>query len=334
MMRTPKTCPDLRLAESYISGVIAWGKGMLYTSLCILTHHYCYYGIPTQNNDSADIPLIRALPIVFLYYDHLIWSGHYYYYHRSSFVDCTALSTDVVAGTIAAQFSNLDYTCQSIWCWIIPILWVMHGAGHIFTENHFMHKSLGHVATGLFILLMLLFSGNHRHHENHVVVVVWSLTDVFPYYARAASYLSLVIIDAYTLRPPLQREKDRIGLLRYGAVLFAPTTFLILICGLILLGVLFTKIYLEFWADATAQQQQQQPSAINITSQQPPPTMISGAGTHINNSISNNNNSANNGKSVVPFLIQQQPRNAIDALDVEEAFRLAKLHYMDGKVNV
>ncbi len=122
-----------------------------------------------------------------------------------------------------------------------------------------------------------------------------ALLGIWPYYARAASYLSFVIIDAYMLRAPLQREKDRIGLLRYGSVLFAPIVPLI-VCAVILIGAQVTKIYFEFVSSLPVQ------TTPVVASSKPifPPTR----------------------------------QNAVDALDVQEAFRLAKLQYMDGKASV
>jgi hypothetical protein len=308
VMRTPRARPDLRLAENFIPGVIAWIKGIIYTSLCLLVQ---YGNIEGVGDSAGKLLMLRALPMVMLYYDHLI-----YHFAANAYVDSTAVATDVLAATIAAQFAHLDYSCTSMWCWFIPLIWALFGACHIYLGDVLIPRGIGHLTTAALVLSMFIFSKGVSHspitmiHENitiHNNNFNVNNFGIGPYYARAASYLSFVIIDAYTLRSPLQREKDRVGLLRYGSTLFAPIVPL-MICVLILLGTQITKIYFEF---SNLPSTQQQP----LSNQQ--------------QLINNNNNSAIGNKQLFP------PRtNAVDALEIQEAFRLAKLQYMDGKASV
>lgn len=318
-MRTPRARPDLRLAESYIPGAVAWIKGIGYTSLCLLVQ---YGNIEVGYDGVGKLLMLRALPLVILYYDHIIYSS---IMTTNPYVDGTAVATDVIAGTIAAQFAHLDYSCTSVWCWLIPLIWAGLGACHIYNGDWFIPRGLNHTITACCVLFMFLFSKGipHHHHSSNSTISTTIggavATSITPYYARAASYLSLVIIDAYMIRPPLQREKDRVGLLRYGALLFAPIIPLIA-CVLILTGVQVTKIYQEMSSTTL-----DHPTPIQNTSssqqQQPKPSVK----TPIQASFQHHFPVA------TPRVIAP---NSVDALDVQEAFRLAKLHYMDGKASV
>lgn len=311
-MRTPRSRPDLRLAESYVPGVIAWVRGIIYTSLCLLVQ---YGNIEVGYDGAGRLLMLRALPLVILYYDHIICSS---LFGANTFVDCTAVATDVIAGTIAAQFAHLDYSCTSMWCWLIPLLWAVSGAGHIYNGDIIVPRGLSHIITASLVLLMFLFSKGPPfvHIINNATAtasLVVASPGIAPYYARAASYLSFVVIDAYMLRPPLQREKDRIGLLRYGSVLFAPIAPL-LACAFILLGVQVVKIYVD---TMSAPQQQPQNTQQIKTPAIPVPKAFTSQ------------------PPIQHFPVTHRAApTAVDALDVQEAFRLAKLHYMDGKASV
>jgi len=315
-MRTPRARPDLRLAENYIPGVVAWIKGILYTSLCLLVQYGNIEG--AGDGGAGKLLMLRALPLVILYYDHLL----IYNFAANSFVDSTAVATDVIAATIASQFAHLDYSCTSMWCWLIPLLWAVLGAGHIYFGDVIIPRGIGHATTAILVLSMFIFSkgvsppntafhnyNNHTHYQS----VNNNGVGIGPYYARAASYLCFVIIDAYTLRSPLQREKDRIGLLRYGSTLFAPIIPL-MICILILIGFQITKIYIEFSNSSLSSSSVSQPlsNQQQQLQQQHPQQII-------------------NSTAIKQF---SQRLNVGDALDVQEAFRLAKLQYMDGKASV
>jgi hypothetical protein len=325
-MRTPRARPDLRLAESYIPGVVAWVKGIAYTSLCLLVQ---YGNIEVGYDGAGKLLMLRALPLVILYYDHIIYSS---LLTANPFVDGTAVATDVIAGTIAAQFAHLDYSCTSVWCWLIPLIWAGLGACHVYNGDWFIPRGLNHIITACCVLFMFLFSkgvphtaSSPPHLSNATTLIAIPMTSptssITPYYARAASYLSLVVIDAYMLRPPLQREKDRVGLLRYGALLFAPIIPLIA-CVLILVGVQVTKIYLEMSALPAAQEHHSQLPHHNQTTsvqQQQPKSAAKPLGFQHHFPVATQ-------RAAAP--------NSVDALDVQEAFRLAKLHYMDGKASV
>ena len=79
---------DLRLAESYVPAALVSVKVGAYVTLCLMLHHY-------------NGPTAAALPVVLLYYDHLLFSINSNIYYLSSFLDSTAVVTDVVGGTLA-----------------------------------------------------------------------------------------------------------------------------------------------------------------------------------------------------------------------------------------
>jgi hypothetical protein len=372
---------------------------------------------------------MKALPLVILYYDHIIFRTNCINNNGKSsvlynFIDCTSISTDIIAGTVAAHFTSSTTTTNyaSLWCWFICLIWVFHGSGHIFNVNEFIPKSLGHLATACLVLSMFLFwdvdedvmnnnnnnaisafsgiaknnNNNNNFHRtptqystnnnnnnssstlnNNIIRLsppssLLASVDLFPYYVRTISYLSLVIVDIYTLRPPLQRERDRIGMLRYGAVLFAPTTTMILACAFVLLGVLTIKIYIEYFSkkESTLANHIGENNNNNTNNNNNSASLLfyeknhalskinAGHGSiaannnvnsgllfgNYNNNNNNNNNGGENGgnnnsndnnnNNVKVNVFQQQPRTAIDAMDAQEAFRLAKLRYMDGRASV
>jgi len=406
-MRVPRVVPDLRLAENYVPGVIALVKGLCYTSLCVFGHY----------DDNGHGNLMKALPLVILYYDHIIFRTTCINNNSKSsilynFIDCTSISTDIIAGTVAAHFTSFTTTTTnyaSLWCWFICLIWVFHGSGHIFNVNEFIPKSLSHLATACLVLSMFLFwdvdedviSNNNNNallpfsgiaknnnnnfnrpptnNNNSTSLNIIRLSqpssflasvDLFPYYARSISYLSLVIVDIYTLRPPLQRERDRIGMLRYGAVLFAPTTTMILACAFCLLGVLTIKIYIEYFSKESAANNNIGENNNNTNNNNNSASLlfyeknhalskinaghgsitannsVNNSGLFGNNYSNNNNNNGgenggnnnnsndNNNNNVKVNVFQQQPKTTIDAMDAQEAFRLAKLRYMDGRASV
>jgi hypothetical protein len=334
MMRTPRARPDLRLAESYIPGVVAWVKGIAYTSLCLLVQ---YGNIEVGFDGAGKLLMLRALPLVILYYDHIIYS---YIMTANTYVDSTAVATDVIAGTIAAQFAHLDYSCTSAWCWLIPLIWAALGACHVYNGDWYIPRGGNHIITACCVLFMFLFSKGIPHHptsHHHTNMTTDPLisggtagqtTSIMPYYARAASYLSLVVIDAYMIRPPLQREKDRVGLIRYGALLFAPIIPLVA-CMLILAGVQVAKIYVEMSAA---------PASSDHHGAPPPhqPLLNSYTGSQSQQKAAEKSLVQGGGfQHHFPVAAQRVATpNSVDALDVQEAFRLAKLHYMDGKASV
>jgi hypothetical protein len=405
-MRVPRVVPDLRLAENYVPGVIALVKGLCYTSLCVFGHY-----------DDGHGNLMKALPLVILYYDHIIFrTNNSKNSILHNFIDCTSISTDIIAGAVAAHFTNSTTTPSnyaSLWCWFICLIWVYHGSAHIFNVNEFIPKSLGHLATACLVLSMFLFwdvdedavnnnnnnalspfsgivknnnnlhrtstqqystTANNNNNNNTLSNIrlsppssLLASVDLFPYYARTISYLSLVIVDIYTLRPPLQRERDRIGMLRYGAVLFAPTTTMILACAFVLLGVLTIKIYIEYFSKESTANHIGENNSNNNNNSAPllfyeknhafSKINASHCSIAANNNVNssglfgnysnnnnnnnggddggnNNNNNSNSDNAVKVNVFQQQPRTAIDAMDAQEAFRLAKLRYMDGRASV
>jgi hypothetical protein len=57
--RAPRYRPDLKLAESYIPGVIVWTKGMLYAMLSVLGAQLLSGGTKHTNKNSPFLFLLR-----------------------------------------------------------------------------------------------------------------------------------------------------------------------------------------------------------------------------------------------------------------------------------
>ena len=68
-----------------------------------------------------------------------------------------------------------------------------------------------------------MFTAQQQQQQPSAAIVQRSSTLFGVLYIRVLAYLALVLLDIYTIRPPLQRESDRINMLRYGSVLFAPS---------------------------------------------------------------------------------------------------------------
>ena len=325
-MRTPRTRPDLRLAESYIPAVVALIKGLLYVTACLLIPIFLGW-------QYAYIPLIA------LYYDHLIFT--------SSFIDSTSITTDVVASTMAIQTNSLDSSCYSWICWIITFFWCVLGIHHIYTRDAFNHnnnvsgsylipKPLAHSMVTCFIVTIFWVANNNSisnskgtlqiinnssANNNNKATIIANSGTLLPFYVRTIAYLSLFIVDAYNLRPPLQREKDRIGMLRYGSVLFSPV-FMCLLYTAILICTQIACIYQH--------QQRIEPLPTNANVARDSNLYH----TNNNNILHACNQTTSSSVSNINNCINTKNINSVDSLDVQEAFRLAKLQYLDGKASV
>ena len=350
-MRTPRPRPDLRLAESYIPGVLTWVKGIIYTSMCIFL---VQYGSESNNNsNNGKLLVLKAIPILILYYDHIFLNNNNN--GGMLFIDSTSICTDVLAGTIAGQLSHIDVSCNSMWCSSIAILWTIMGSCHIYFGDGIIPKNICHIFAVTFIMIIMSFSKGSIFIQTGITIA-----SSVPFFARSVAYLILVIVDAYTLRQPTQREKDRIGLIRYGSALFS-TSICFVFCIVILFGFQIAKIYSIYQTNnnimgggINPQQYTTNCSSTNSNNNNNIHMIESGTSSCIqennNNSSSNNycskNNSLNiiNNNNLIPMacapsslLISASQRSqsiSVDNLDIQEAFKLAKLQYMNGKATL
>ena len=347
-MRTPRSRPDLRLAESYIPAAMACLKGMLYTlAICTLTRN----GVGPY------------MWVIALYYDH-IWT-----LAPSSFLDSTSICTDIVAGTMVMlqqpphqQHSNNYMGGAGL------AIWSVLGACHVYLGRdgflqqwtHSKHNNNNVLQILLHIIPIACFSmvvirpsaigkrlimmmDTNNNATGAPMIVGGSGEDIvaWPFMCRSMLYLCFMMVDIYTLRPPTQRERDRIGMLRYGAVLFAPVVGPLLGCSFVLAAAQVARLsYCAPFstaateelpitnASAMAKQQVHIPTNNNkmlhhhlLLSSKPAGLVIMppAADTTNINFIHHNNNS--------------EGAKAVDNLAFDEAFKLAKMQYQDGRHN-
>lgn len=304
-MRTPRTHLDLRLAESYVPAALVWGKGLFYTTLCVLAQCSLRW-IPRWSF------VVHTWPILTLYYDHLLLTT------ENTFIDSSSVCVDLVMGHVLMQVGQMDWQCLQPWCWAVPVVWSVFGACHVHWGDALMPRWCAHaIVAFVFSTLLCSFAQTHALlwtplslSQNHTTVsqaTVSGNAPILPFYLRALSYLLLFIVDAYMLRSPLQKEEDRISFLRYGSLLFA-TSAPLAFCTLLLALAQGSKLY------HTHNQTDASPSS---------PILPHSSSSSV----------------LLPIIVnkppQQQPEPLwVDSLDVQEAFRLAKLQYMNGKAAV
>lgn len=267
-MRTPRSRPDLRLAESYIPAAVTYSKGMLYTLVCLLARLTRWPLVP---------------PLVALYYDHTLWT--------SSFMDSSSVCLDVVVSTLFML--NLQPAANHLVAWAGLVFWSLLGACHIMLwPNHKQNLAIaiGHMVIPTAGFACVLPNATSSSTEPSRSDPQW------PFICRSSVFLLLVIVDIYTMRPPTQRERDRIGMMRYGAVLFSPTVAPLCMCTLILVAAQAIRLYYP-------------PDNISIL----PTTIFEHKPEH-----------------KPEHKLEHKP-SSLDALDFQEAFKLAKLQSMDGK---
>ena len=209
---------DLKLAESYIPAVVTMGKGILYTCVVFATKFHDKYQI-----------MICIAPGLVLYYDHLFLA------HISclSFLDSSSIATDVFAATLLTQVAHTDTWHQhSV---IIAAVWTVVGLVHIWVG--ILPRVAVYMVTCISVLSLVMFSGQASDS------VGW-VANFAPAFLRSVLYILLVIIDAYTLRPPSIRELDRMGMAKYGIVLFVYWPVAI-VCTVLLLCMQCVKLYLD-----------------------------------------------------------------------------------------
>lgn len=332
--RAPKSVPDLKLAESYVAGVLTWFKGMFYVCLCLCIQ-YGNYDNQTLEKYIGPLLTLRILPFFLLYYDHIYtWKLCQYIPFDVNFIDSTSLSLDVVAGTIVCQIAHIDYSCSSFICCLVCISWTIFSAAHLFYFHIGLENWYHHAIILVLVICILLFSKSNvsqdvsgiLKNETFSSVLTKAGTilkvqgSIWPFLFRAAAYLSMCIVDIYFLRSPYQRERDRIGMLRYGSLLFSPS-IIVLLSTSIMATTLVLKVYLNF---------------------QP----IKAAGTPVNNNrkdeencgeskmcsnikMNRNKNISNN----IPSSLGCSNNINFSELDPNEAFKIAKMHFLDNKAS-
>ena len=322
MMRAPRAKPDLRLAESYIPAAVTCVKGVLYTAaVCFLSR--------------LKTPFALVPPLVVLYYDHLLW------WSPTAFMDSTSVCTDIVAGTILMTMQNAGGGSREIWAGLMA--WSLLAAGHIYVgkegarhlfagnNNHNQAVMLLVHVVPILCLSVLLISHSsaaprpdalfyyQNNNNNATQDEQPPPAPQWPFYCRSAVFLLLVIVDTYTLRPPTQRERDRVCMLRYGAVLFAPVVAPLGICAALLGGAQIARHYYG-GHDAVCEAPPTSPRAPRRPMHYTPAATASILS--VANTAHNNTEPA--------FMTATHSSSSVDSLDVHEAFRLAKLQYMSN----
>jgi len=335
--RVPRFRPDLSLAESYIPGVFTMVKGMFYTCLCVLVQ----YG---THMHYSQVLTLRLLPILCIYYDHLVMDR----FHSKAltwFIDNTSLSLDVLIGTLASQISHIDISCTSYLCCAIIIAWCFLGSVFMHIPENILSYNMGHPIVCICILCTVLVSEHYNMHHaipnlNSTSMRIYehgmhAHTDyVLPCLIRSFMYLSFSIVDAYTIRTPFQREKDRICMLKYGSILFSSMSVVWLTGCIIFLSMGYRLFNITPSAPKPNTQHDCEESP-NINENKQQLKVHSNHLLHANFQLKT---------SSVP--IPKRPSNVdanttlpntisgdtnLDTLDVNEAFRLAKLQYAEGK---
>jgi len=191
-----------------------------------------------------------------------------------SFIDSSALSLDIVASTYATQWQFVNLDSISTAAFFVSLLWCFVGSLHILLlhpaplldmdnlNGKNIQSIIKHPATSQIVVIICILGlvlstytfpsqkyalkDNQEGYYAHSSFEDLSIIDLssLPLFLRSICYLSICILDAYFLRNPGQREKDRIYMFRYGFILFAPFfdgTLMILICCT--LGIVCFKIH-------------------------------------------------------------------------------------------
>ena len=203
-------------------------------------------------------------------------------------MDSSSVCLDVVMGTLFML--NLQPAANP---WVAGsglLGWSLLGACHIVLWPN--HKQNVAIAIGQ---LVLPTAGLACVLPNATSCLTERSEPQWPFMCRSGIYLLLLTIDVYTMRPPTQRERDRVGMMRYGAVLFAPTVAVMCVCVLVLVAAQSVRLYYP----------PENNSTLPITYEHKP-------------------------EHKLEHKLEHKP-SSLDALDFQEAFRLAKLQSMDGK---
>lgn len=394
--RLPKVRPDLKLAESYLPAFFLWVKGMLYTTFC-LSIQYTEKDEFYQDIHHNTFLTLKVLPLLALYYDHLVTNAISNNSVSLMFIDSSSFAVDVVAATIATQLCHLDVACSGMFCVSVVFIWCMMGVFHVHyfvhtTFNHHYNVPLhgnthlqiktfaGHFLVCLFILCIFMFhdrlDSNKGYYGNNFNINNTSLPSFnslkpmktkfyFTYLTRSTAYLFFVTIDSYMFRLPTQRDRDRICTFRYGSILFSPASIMA-VNILMLMCIQMHKIYQIMSIPFGHDMGLGDIHSIHGNIEYCPPCTMKKSGNVMNfkqttnikrsdvpltnqiiGNLSNNVNfpldsSIGMNKTLlqvsIPLNNSQTPMhdNSINfnQMDVNEAFRLAKLQYSENKATV
>ena len=220
--------PDLRLAESYIPAVILSCKVSFYSLMVPLL-----LKTPIQFR-----PVILSFFLGVLYFDHI-----YLTMPSATFIDTTAICLDVVStSALGIILIILNPILDDYWgCSALLVAWGICGLIYIFisnTSNTALNKTIQrnmvHALSFLFfisyvalkssdiptapdkVLNQLLLQNNTLDHIQNFNTMQSS-----QFFFRSILYTLVVLIDAYTFRPLLQQESERLFICKYGAILFS-----------------------------------------------------------------------------------------------------------------
>jgi hypothetical protein len=212
--------PDLRLAESYIPALLLCVKGMFYSSIAPII-------LLMQWKVTV---LAVALFALFLYTDHL----YLVLPNTPVLIDTTALSLDIYCGTLLVLVMTMLRPCSQQ-CQLVLGLWTFCSACCILFFPH-VPKPAVHVLSLSFVLCFIYADLDHQlpligAPSNGTAGINSSSVaqpSSLPYFSRSALYLSLVILDIYLFRPPLQQENERLLFCKFGPVLLGAWPWCIL----------------------------------------------------------------------------------------------------------
>jgi len=308
--------PDLKLAESYIPGVFLYFKCLGYCCIAPIL-------LLTQWKISI---LVVTFFLFMLYMDHL-----YLVFPNMIFIDTSAISLDVLVGTLIVMLLSLMKPCTQQ-CQLIFALWTLFGSFVLLLPSA-APKPLVHAVALCFFLAFIysdLQSGAgmlYQESNNNSTTAYLHLTPSNPplsslsYFLRATCYVSLVLIDIYLFRPLFQQENERLFFCKYAPVLLSSWPW----C-------------LGFWVfygmvqvfKIGHQLQPMPPIQPNTTS-----SSSSSAGLSANSldfqSLLSHGHMLNNTNAQSSSMEPSSAPAALHDMDVMEAFRLAKQQYMGSK---
>ena len=241
-------------------------------------------------------------------------------------MDSTSLCVDVVAGTVVALMLRQQEINALIWLGLVG--WSLLGAAHTLLphNNNSPLATLVHISVpvgGLVCIWagtsrnVLLYNNNNSGNETMTTIALSGGKELaqWPFVCRSTLYLLLSIVDAYALRSPTQREKDRVCVMRYGALLLAPMVPAFLLCCSLLVISQAVRVYQETHLHSLFSTE---PNNHQATTMQQPKMLEEGFMQL----------KCFTKTAVVP---SSNAMVGVDHLGFDEAFRMAKMQYMDGK---
>jgi hypothetical protein len=247
-------------------------KEIFYVCLLTIIKGLCYTILCTSNNCCGNHVGWEILPILVLYYDHILtlWISKLWknipsvkvkFYN--TFLDSTCVCTDIVGGILAFKKINLETSCSHLYCYIIFLLWLFTGGIHCILDLQVSH-SMNHIFHCIvFICVMsLTFSLKTDSLSNDIVLQVNKSSETFTlvaesgtnfaYYIRTLIFLIVVISDSVCFKPLHQRDIERIYAIRYGFILMCPSRLLlyVVIATLLFVGfAVYKKDVQSQWCD-------------------------------------------------------------------------------------